>query len=81
MIPFKRKGICGNVNYIYYHMSHHRMEVMRMARLSKANRALLEQNLSELNKELALARKEHDEESVVILEAEVNLIIRELDRK
>ena len=81
MIPFKRKGICGNVNYIYYHMSHHRMEVISMARLSKANRALLEQNLSELNRELAKARKEHDEESVVILEAEVNLIIRELDRK
>ena len=52
-----------------------------MARLSKANRALLEQNLCELNRELARARKEHDEESIVILEAEVNLIIRELDRK
>ena len=52
-----------------------------MARLSKANRALLEQNLSELNRQLAEARKEHDEESIVILEAQVNSTIRELDRK
>ena len=51
-----------------------------MARLTKANRALLEQNLSELNRELALARKEHDEESIVILEAQVNSTIRELDK-
>ena len=51
-----------------------------MTRLTKANRALLEQNLSELNRELAQARKEHDEESVVILEAMVNSTIRELDR-
>ena len=51
-----------------------------MTRLSKANRALLEQNLSELNKELALARKEHDEESIVILESQVNSTIRELDK-
>ena len=51
-----------------------------MARLSKANRALLEQNLSELNKELALARKEHDEESVMILEAQINATLRELDK-
>ena len=50
-----------------------------MARLSKANRALLEQNLSELNRQLAEARKEHDEESIVILEAQVNSTIRELD--
>ena len=54
-------------------------EVIAMTRLTKANRALLEQNLSELNRELALARKEHDEESIVILEAQVNSTIRELD--
>ena len=52
-----------------------------MARLSKAARALLEQNLCELNRELALARKEHDEESVVILEGQIKSVIRELDRK
>ena len=46
----------------------------------KASRAQLEQNLSELNCELAQARKEHDEESVVILEAMVNSTIRELDK-
>lgn len=51
-----------------------------MARLSKANRALLEQNLSELNKELALARKEHDEESIEILRAQINATLRELDK-
>ena len=51
-----------------------------MTRLTKASRALLEQNLSELNRELAQARKEHDEESIVILEAQVNATIRELDR-
>ena len=51
-----------------------------MARLTKANRAFLEQNLSELNCQLAQARKEHDEESVVILEAQVNSTIRELDK-
>ena len=51
-----------------------------MTRLTKANRALLEQNLSELNRELALARKEHNEESIEILEAMVNSTIRELDR-
>ena len=51
-----------------------------MTRLSKANRALLEQSLSELNKELTLARKEHDEESIEILEAQVNSTIRELDK-
>ena len=79
MIPFKRKGICGNVNYIYYHMSHRRMEVISMARLSKAARALLEQILCELNRELAQARVDHDEESIVILEAQVNSTIRELD--
>ena len=56
-------------------------EVISMARLSKANRALLEQNLCELNRELAQARVEHDEESIVILEAQVNSTIRELDRK
>ena len=51
-----------------------------MTRLSKANRALLEQNLSELNKELALARKEHDEGSIVILRAQINATVRELDK-
>ena len=51
-----------------------------MARPTKANRAQLEQNLSELNRELALARKEHDEESIEILEAQVNSTIRELDK-
>ena len=56
-------------------------EVIPMARLTKANRALLEQNLCELNRELAQARVDHDEESIVILEAQVNATIRELDRK
>ena len=51
-----------------------------MTRLTKANRAQLEQNLCELNRELAQARKEHDEDSVVILEAQVNATIRELDK-
>ena len=51
-----------------------------MTRLTKASRALLEQNLRELNHQLAQARKEHDEESIVILEAQVNATIRELDR-
>lgn len=46
----------------------------------KASRAQLEKNLSELNRELAEARKEHDEESIVILEAMVNATIRELDK-
>ena len=55
-------------------------EVITMTRLTKANRALLEQNLCELNRELARARKEHDEESIVILEAQVNATIRELDK-
>ena len=56
-------------------------ELISMARLTKANRAQLEQNLRELNRELARARKEHDEESIEILEAQVNSTIRELDRK
>ena len=51
-----------------------------MARLSKANRALLEQNLRKLNRELAQARVDHDEESIAILEAQVNATIRELDK-
>ena len=51
-----------------------------MTRLTKANRAFLEQNLRELNRELARARKEHDEESIAILEAQVNSTIRELDK-
>ena len=55
-------------------------EVISMARLTKADRAFLEQNLRELNRELARARKEHDEESIVILEAQVNSTIRELDK-
>lgn len=48
--------------------------------MRKASRALIEKNLSELNRELAQARKEHDEESIVILEAQVNSTIRELDK-
>ena len=55
-------------------------EVISMTRLTKANRAQLEQNLCELNRELAQARVEHDEESIVILEAMVNSTIRELDK-
>ena len=51
-----------------------------MARLSKAARALLEQNLCELNRELARARVEHDEESNVILEGQIKSVIRELDK-
>ena len=51
-----------------------------MTRLTKANRAFLEQNLRELNRELAQARVDHDEESIVILEAQVNSTIRELDK-
>lgn len=51
-----------------------------MTRLTKANRVQLEQNLRELNHQLARARKEHDEESIVILEAQVNATIRELDK-
>ena len=41
-----------------------------MTRLTKANRAQLEQNLCELNRELAHARAGHDEESIAILEAQ-----------
>lgn len=51
-----------------------------MTRLTKANRAQLEQNLRELNRELAQARVDHDEESIVILEAQVDATIRELDK-
>lgn len=54
-------------------------EVISMVRLTKANRALLEQNLCELNRELAQARVDRDEESIVILESQVNSTIRELD--
>ena len=50
-----------------------------MARLTKADRALLEQNLCELNRELAQARVEHDEESIEILRSQINATIRELD--
>lgn len=52
-----------------------------MARLSKTNRNLLEKTLSELNHELALARKYHDKEEIIILEAQINSVIRELNRK
>ena len=55
-------------------------EVISMTRLTKANRAQLEQNLCELNRELAQARVDHDEESIAILEAQVNSTIRELDK-
>ena len=58
-----------------------RKEVISMARPTKANRALLEQNLRELNYQLVKARKEHDEESIVILRAQINATLRELDRK
>ena len=51
-----------------------------MARLSKASRAQLEQNLCELNRELAQARVDHDEESIVILRAQINATLRELDK-
>ena len=54
--------------------------MISITRLTKANRALLEQNLLELNRKLARARKENDEESIVILEAQVNSTIRELDK-
>ena len=56
-------------------------EVISMARLTKAARALLEQNLRELNRELAQARVDHDEESIEILRAQINATLRELDRK
>ena len=82
MAPFILKGTYDNVNSIYCHMViKTQKEVISMTRLTKANRAFLEQNLRELNRELARARKEHDEESIVILEAQVNSTIRELDRK
>ena len=55
-------------------------EVISMTGLTKADRALLEQNLHELNRALAQARADHDEESIVILEAQVNSTIRELDK-
>ena len=67
--------------YILSYGHQNQKEVISMARLTKAARALLEQNLCELNRELAQARVEHDEESIVILEAQVNSTIRELDRK
>ena len=51
-----------------------------MARLAKANRALLDQNLRELNQQRAEARKEHDEESIEILRSQINATIRELDK-
>lgn len=48
--------------------------------MRKASRAQLEQNLRELNQKLAKARKEHDEESIEILEAQINATVRELDK-
>ena len=51
-----------------------------MTRLTKANRAQLEQNLRELNHDLAQTRVDRDEESIAILEAQVNSTIRELDK-
>ena len=51
-----------------------------MTRLTKANRAQLEQKLCELNRELAHARAGHDEESIAILEAQVNSTLREFDK-
>ena len=51
-----------------------------MTRLTKAKRAQLEQNLCELNRELAQARVDHDEESIVILRAQINATLRELDK-
>ena len=81
MILFILKSIYDNVNSIYCHMViKTRKEVISMARLNKANRALLEQNLRELNYQLAKARKEHDEESIVILRAQINATLRELDK-
>ena len=55
-------------------------EMISMARLTKDDRALLEQNLRELNYQFAQARVDHDEESIAILEAQVNSTIRELDK-
>ena len=84
---FKIKSKYYNVNsvfilfYLLFLNGHqNQKEVISMTRPTKANRALLEQNLCELNRQLAEARKEHDEESIEILEAQVNATIRELDR-
>lgn len=51
-----------------------------MTRLIKANHVQLEQNLCEFNRELAQARADHDEESIAILEAQVNSTIRKLNK-
>ena len=51
-----------------------------MTRLTKANRVQLKHNLCELNRGLAQARADRDEESIAILEAQVNSTIRELDK-
>ena len=51
-----------------------------MTRFTKTNRTRLEQNLRELNRDLAQTRVDHDEESIAILEAQVNSTIRELDK-
>lgn len=66
--------------YHFFNGHQNQKEVISITRLTKANRAQLEQNLRELNRELARARKEHDEESIEILEAQVNSTIRELDK-
>ena len=80
MVLFILKGIYDNVNSIYCHMViKNQKKVISMTRLTKANRVQLEQDLCELNRELAQARADHDEESIVILEAQVNSTIRELD--
>ena len=81
MVLFILKGIYGNVNSIYCHMViKTKKEVISMTRLTKANRVQLKQNLCELNRELAQARADRDEESIAILEAQVNSTIRELDK-
>ena len=66
--------------YHFFNGHQNQKEVISTTRLTKTNRAQLEQNLCELNRELAQARKEHDEESIAILEAQVNSTIRELDK-
>lgn len=68
--------------FLYHFFNGHQTqkEVILMTRLTKANRAQLEQNLCELNRELDRARVEHDEESIEILEAQVNSTLRELDK-
>ena len=45
-----------------------------MTRLTKANRAQLEQNLRGLNRDLAQARVDRDEESIAILKAQDKIL-------